>query len=225
LIKDRRINEKEYDHSTGKFLKTKALASNDIIVICGLHAIYSAALREMIGLKIFLSMDEDLRRALKIKRDVEHRGHSREKVLASIERRLKDYQQYIEPQRMHADLAISLYSTTSVSNERINENALCLAVEFSTKLPMDEFELRRVLVGALGLNLEVMQGEDPDTVNFAVHGEISAQDVAFAAEILVSSEVRELLPYKPFWKEGVSGIIQLIVLMALDQKHGRLEYV
>ena len=45
-----------------------------------MHALFLPSIRECYDLKIFLDMDEDLRRFFKTKRDVLQRGHSLQNV-------------------------------------------------------------------------------------------------------------------------------------------------
>ena len=78
------IHSRHYNHETGKLTAGDYLNSNDIIIASGLHTLHLPILREAIDLKIFLNIDEILRRRLKIERDVSERGHSEEKVLESI---------------------------------------------------------------------------------------------------------------------------------------------
>jgi hypothetical protein len=50
-----------------------------------------------------------------------------------------------------------------------------------------------------------------------IEGEIDAEDVAFAAATLVP-HLEELLPIAPGWQGGMTGIMQLCVLMRIAEK-------
>ena len=58
-----------------------------MIIASGLHVFYLPILRDTLALKIFLDMDESLRRYFKMERDVKKRGHTKVKVLKSLKER------------------------------------------------------------------------------------------------------------------------------------------
>ena len=101
------VLSRHYDHKTGKMSKPSRLDSNDFIIASGLHALYLPVLRECYNLKIYLDIDEGLRRHFKLKRDVRQRGHTVERVLGSFEKREPDSARFIRPQSRHADLIFS----------------------------------------------------------------------------------------------------------------------
>jgi hypothetical protein len=57
-----------------------------------------------------MDTDENLKIPWKIKRDIEKRGYSIEKILFQIESRKKDFYKYIYPQKEKADIIINLYT-------------------------------------------------------------------------------------------------------------------
>lgn len=66
-------------------------------------------MNDIIDLKIFMDTDRELIKKWKIKRDVEERGHSVEKVTSQILKREKDYDEYINVQKKNADIIIKFY--------------------------------------------------------------------------------------------------------------------
>ena len=74
--------------------------------------------------RIYLDMDEELRRYFKIRRDVGERGHSLESVERSIARRQPDAIRFINPQSAQADIVFSLQpvnaNTASASMAPVN---------------------------------------------------------------------------------------------------------
>jgi uridine kinase len=97
----------DYDHDTGKFTQEEKIVSKNNIILCGLHTLYSDNINEIIDLKIFMDTDRELIKKWKIKRDVEERGYSIEKVLRQIKTREKDYEEYIKNQKDNADIIIN----------------------------------------------------------------------------------------------------------------------
>ena len=108
LINRKPINQRHYDHETGKMTKQFKVKSNKFILVSGLHTFYLPLVREACDLKVYLDINEELRRFFKIKRDVNKRGHSIEQVLSSLKARENDSKNFIRPQRDYADLIISL---------------------------------------------------------------------------------------------------------------------
>jgi uridine kinase len=97
----------DYDHDTGKFTQEEKIESKNNVILCGLHTLYNKNVNEIIDLKIFMDTDRELIKKWKIKRDVEERGYSVEKVLKQLETREKDYEEYIKNQKDNADIIIN----------------------------------------------------------------------------------------------------------------------
>jgi uridine kinase len=97
----------DYDHDTGKFTQEEKIESKNNVILCGLHTLYNKNVNEIIDLKIFMDTDRGLIKKWKIKRDVEERGYSIEKVLKQIKTREMDYEEYIKNQKDNADIIIN----------------------------------------------------------------------------------------------------------------------
>ena len=67
---------------------------------------YLPQTRKYLDLKIYMDIDEQLRRYWKIQRDMKHRGYSEQKILQQVEERMQDAEKYIYPQRDYADMRI-----------------------------------------------------------------------------------------------------------------------
>jgi hypothetical protein len=78
----------------------------DFLIVNGLHAI-AVPESAKFDIKVFLSMDESLRIALKIRRDILSRGHSsRTQVKSAIKKRYSDSKKFIDAQLDLADLVL-----------------------------------------------------------------------------------------------------------------------
>lgn len=104
------IYQVDYNHQTGKFTDKELIESTENIIVCGLHTLYMT--ESIINLKIFIDTDTNLKIPWKIKRDVQKRGYSIEKILKQISERNEDYIKYILPQREHSDIIVNFYTTT-----------------------------------------------------------------------------------------------------------------
>lgn len=100
------IMKPTYDHSTGTFGALEEIVPTDIVIVEGLHTLYLNRLREALDLSIYFDTHLDLRVQWKIRRDSGARGYTPEEVMAEIERRRPDVEQFIEPQKAFADIVI-----------------------------------------------------------------------------------------------------------------------
>ena len=208
---------RHYDHRKGRRSKPFQIESNDFIIASGLHALYLPALRECYNLKIYLDIDEGLRRYFKLKRDVQQRGHTVEQVLSSFEKRDRDSERFIRPQSNHADLILSLQPIHSRMLEDLSDkHPLRLKLVVHTRNGFNELSIHRVLVGVCGLHVDIGAENDGADIKMTIEGEVSSADIAMAAEILCP-RVLEFLDIPPKWKDGMLGLMQLITLSHISQ--------
>lgn len=217
LTDGKSIFSKHYDHKTGKMSRPFVIGSNDFIIASGLHALYLPVLRECYNLKIYLDIDESLRRYFKIARDVHQRGHTLERVMSSFEKREPDSEQFIRPQSKYADLSLSLQPIHPRMLEGVDKNhPLRLKLVVTTQNGLNELSIHRVLVGVCGLHVDVVVSNDGSDMQLTIEGEASAEDIAMAAEILCP-RVQEFLDVSPKWQDGMLGLMQLITLNHISQ--------
>ena len=116
LKRGKTIKKPVYNHSTGTFDQDSEFTSKKILILEGLHPLYTPALRELLDFSIFVDPVREVKYQWKIKRDVIERGYNENDVLREIERREPDFKRYILPQREHADAIVSIrpskYETT-----------------------------------------------------------------------------------------------------------------
>lgn len=217
LADGKTIHSRHYDHQTGKMSKRHLIRSNDIIIASGLHTLYMPILRDCYDLKVYLDIDEGLRRHFKLRRDVKQRGHTAERVLSSFERREPDSERFIRPQALHADLILSLRPIhPRVLDELDSDHPIRLKLVVRTRHGFNELSLTRVLVGVCGLHVDVEPFTDGAEMMITIEGETSAQDMALAAQILCP-RILEFLDIGPGWQDGIIGLMQLITLSHINQ--------
>jgi len=212
------IHSRHYNHETGKLTTGANLDSNDIIIASGLHTLHLPILRECIDLKIFLNIDEDLRRRLKIERDVGERGHSEEKVLTSIEKRVEDGEKFIYPQKNQADLCFSLKPINSNHAQDRSQNikSISLKLSIESKIGLNQYDLTRVLVGVCGLHVDHEWNQSSQSIELSIEGDVTAADIEMAAAMLCP-RLKDFLDLSPQWENGSLGLMQLITLVHIDQ--------
>lgn len=222
LTDGKSIQSRHYDHQTGKMSKPRLIKSNDFIIASGLHALYLPILRECYNLKIYLDIDEGLRRYFKLHRDVKQRGHSVERVLSSFQKREPDSERFIRPQAQHADLILSLQPIhPRVLDELDDAQPLRLKLVVRTRHSFNELSLTRVLVGVCGLHVDIEPSSDGAEMMITIEGETSAEDIALAAQILCP-RILEFLDIQPQWESGIVGLMQLITLSHFNQQLTKL---
>jgi uridine kinase len=217
LTDGKSIRSRHYDHQTGKMSKPHLIKSNDFIIASGLHALYLPILRECYNLKIYLDIDEALRRHFKLQRDVKQRCHTVERVVSSFQKREPDSKRFIRPQILHADLILSLQPIhPSALDELDDAQSLRLKLVVRTRHGFNELSLTRVLIGVCGLHVDIEPSSDGAEMMITIEGETSAEDIALAAQILCP-RILEFLDIQPKWQAGVIGLMQLITLSHINQ--------
>lgn len=217
LTDGRSIQASHYDHDSGKMSRPSSIQSNDIIIASGLHALYLPILRECYDLSIYLDIDENLRRFFKIKRDVNDRGYTMERVLDSLAKRKPDSERFIKPQAAYADLIFSLqpiHSSSLTDTPLTKSPRLKLLVK--SRHGFNELSLKRVLIGVCGLHVDMNTNHDASEIELSIEGDTSADDIQMAAR-LICPQIFEFLDLKPKWQNGALGLMQLITLSHINQ--------
>ena len=212
LSESRSISLNRYDHSIGKFEKASSLRHNDFVIVSGLLVFYVPRLRERCDVRIFLDMDEALRRRLKTERDVVERGHSPESVDMALEDRAEDTERFIKPQIEQADVVFRIEPVRAAQlSDGTGIEDVRLQIRISLRRSMYHEELIRLLISVCGVDVEHDLEESTSSLELLVGSEISAEDVQLVAQRLVPQS-EELIDVEPSWQSGVTGVMQLVVL-------------
>ncbi|MEB3268573.1 MAG: phosphoribulokinase, partial [Leptolyngbya sp.] len=111
------IDKPIYNHETGEIDPPERINPNRIVVIEGLHPMYDERVRSLLDFSVYLDIDDDVKIAWKIQRDMAERGHTYEDVLASINARRPDFEAYIDVQKQYADVVIQILPTKLIAND------------------------------------------------------------------------------------------------------------
>jgi phosphoribulokinase len=95
-----------YDHSTGQLARPELVEPNEFIIVEGLLPLYTKLARACFDVTVYLNPPEEIRRAWKLKRDMGKRGYREDQVLAELDRREPESEEFIRPQRHHADIVV-----------------------------------------------------------------------------------------------------------------------
>ena len=96
-----------YRHTDGTFGPPVYMSPARFVLAEGLLVNHTAELREMFDIRVYLNPPEDVRRHWKVARDCSRRGYSTDQVLSELDRRERDSEAYIRPQRHYADIVVS----------------------------------------------------------------------------------------------------------------------
>ncbi|MGL4542430.1 MAG: hypothetical protein ACRCUI_07970, partial [Polymorphobacter sp.] len=217
LVNGKPVAARHYDHNTGRAGELQTIHAREVLAVSGLHALWSPALNAHFDVRVFMDMDEPLRRFLKRRRDVMVRGYSPEKVMASIERRLPDGLAYIRPQLAAADIVFRLEprhpSAIADTVPALDAAMLRLVV---TLAPGRNFERPARLLTSLS-GMQVIETTLPDGCTMIlIEGEPTAADIGAVAR-RVAPELAWFLAVAPHWLPGLSGVMQIILLTEFDR--------
>ena len=102
-----------YSHQTGEFEAPVYVRPSKFLVVEGLLNFHTETLRTLHDVRVALAPPEELRRAWKLKRDCTRRGYTTDEVLAELDMRQVDAEEFIVPQRRHADIVVAFAQNSS----------------------------------------------------------------------------------------------------------------
>ena len=129
------VSKPIYNHVNGTLDTPETIEPTPIIIIEGLHPMYDERVRDLLDFSLYLDISDEVKLNWKIQRDMEERGHSLESIMASIEARKPDFDDYIAPQKEFADLTIEVLPT-----QLDEEDKKTLRVRSIQKIGVDNFD-------------------------------------------------------------------------------------
>jgi phosphoribulokinase len=96
-----------YSHRTGEFEPPVYVRPAKFLLVEGLLSFHTETLRSLHDVRVALAPPEELRRAWKLKRDCTRRGYTTDEVLAELDARQADAEEFIHPQRRYADIVVA----------------------------------------------------------------------------------------------------------------------
>lgn len=109
-----------YQHADGTLGPPVYLKPTRFVVAEGLLVNHTAELREMFDVRVYLNPPEELRRRWKVARDCSRRGYSTDQVLSELDRRERDSEAFIRPQRHYADMVVSFMPGRSQDPDQLD---------------------------------------------------------------------------------------------------------
>ncbi len=173
-------------------------------------------------MKIYMDIDEGLRRFWKIRRDVYRRGHPLEDVVGQIEGRMPDFHKYIEPQKGHADLIIRYFDRNLAGGTvKDYEPRLSLKITASNEVDFGPLvsELKKY-----GIGIAYEFDADMASQSLVFEGclessSLPVADIAFA----VVPELEYILNQPIAPQTDMQSVIGLVILMMINEKMGKFD--
>lgn len=187
-----------YNHSTGDFDPPEYVKPAQFVIVEGLLAFHTRAMRDCFDVKVYLDPPEELRRAWKVKRDTAKRGYTVEQVLASLAKRVEDSARFIRPQRRYADIVVRFYPPEGIAPDQANGH---LNVRLVLRPTIPHPNMTDVLEHAGGENkpairLELGRDEGRPVEFLEIDGNVSPERAAELEQVIWSHmpEAAELRP-------------------------------
>ena len=215
LIHGKSVVAPHYNQKTGLFNHSEKIQSNDVIIVSGLHTLYSQVLCKKMDVSIYLQVDEALRQRFKLQGNTEYSNLSKINLLetVNIDKRQSDIQKYITPQKQQADV---IFSLMPVNLDLLDNKESPLKLEVVLVNGIFYQALAKLLVGVCNLHLNININKKNSQVELDIEGEVDAEDLALSARIIIP-HMEELLGFQPKWKNNMAGVMQLIVLAQISE--------
>ena len=188
------IKRRTLNQETGRFSIEEVQKGHQVILISGLHALYSKQLVDMQDVGFFLNSEDGCK----------------EHILDQ-----EDMEKYIHPQATQANVVYKLSPINSeIDSSELNDNRLRLNIKIQNGAYYQE--LMRVLIGVCGLQVGVDELDEYGNVELTVQGEIQSEDIRFAS-IMVIPHLSEFINQEDGFCDGMLGVMQLVALMEIDE--------
>ncbi len=108
LVRGRSVEKPRYLFATHtRSAEVDVIRPTPIIIVEGLFALWDPRICSLMGLKLYVDADPDLRFIRRLQRDLAERGRTVESVVAQYLQTVRPmHQSYVEPTRKNADLVV-----------------------------------------------------------------------------------------------------------------------
>lgn len=106
LARGESIIKPVYEHATGTFAEPEEVTPAEVIIVHGLHPLFTSELRGLAHVRIYLDPENALQQQWKIIRDSTSRGYTVDEVRQQLADRRRDSYLYIQPQKRFADMIV-----------------------------------------------------------------------------------------------------------------------
>lgn len=211
------VEVNQYNHNLGKNTGYTSINPNDFIISSGLHTLFNSFSRDLLNLSIFLDMNDKLRKFYKMKRDIYERNYSKKNVFNALKKRAYDSKKFINPQKQYANLIFKIQPLYPAKIKFTNlKYEPQLKLNVTSRLGLNEHKMAKILMSICNLNVNFDNTNDISEVIFTIDGDVTADDLKVAANILCT-DINELINDNFNFNPGITGVMQLIVLNHINQ--------
>jgi len=176
------IEKPVYNHNTGTFDPPVIFRPRKILILEGLHTLFTPALRHNLDFSLFVDPVKEVKYDWKIRRDMNKRGYSEKDVLKEITEREPDYENYIAPQKEFADAVIGIDYSEYGKHLGLERNAYRITLSQSRmKQNIENIDLSLDLYSILSLSQR----------NFSLKFGTSEHDGHKMGELIIDGELSE----------------------------------
>ena len=168
LMHWKKIEMPTYDFSTNKRKQyTEKIKPAKVIIFEGILAFYDKRMRDLMDLKLFIDLDDDIRLSRRIYRDIISRGREMETVLERYHKFVKTaYNNFIKPTKEYADIIIPRGGSNTIAIDLINYHLKYLVQNVTFKNDKDEI-IENKYIKKIVINESTIRREEfyhPDTI-------------------------------------------------------------
>jgi uridine kinase len=168
LMHWKKIQMPTYDFSTNKRKQyTEQIKPAKVIIFEGILAFYDKRMRDLMDLKLFIDLDDDIRLSRRIYRDIISRGREMETVLERYHKFVKTaYNNFIKPTKEYADIIIPRGGSNTIAIDLINYHLKYLVQNVTFKNDKDEI-IENKYIKKIVINESTIGREEfyhPDTI-------------------------------------------------------------
>ena len=168
LMHWKKIQMPTYDFSTNKRKQyTEQIKPAKVIIFEGILAFYDKRMRDLMDLKLFIDLDDDIRLSRRIYRDIISRGREMETVLERYHKFVKTaYNNFIKPTKEYADIIIPRGGSNTIAIDLINYHLKYLVQNVIFKNDKDEI-IENKYIKKIVINESTIRREEfyhPDTI-------------------------------------------------------------
>jgi len=211
----KQVTSRHYDHSIGRFTKPRLIKPADFLIANGLHVLMLRSTKQVFDLKVFVEMQDEARRYLKVKRDADSRSVKAHKTLDVLKERAADSVEYIQPQSLQADLIIKLFA---LDRRQINEEN---EINFGVTCSLVDFdfgdELSQNLRSVCNVSVSHKSTSSNSSEITLDPSEISSHDYEIISRRMIK-KYSQFFAESPKFKSGTRGFSSLIVLLCLSSR-------
>lgn len=232
LKEGRTIEKPVYNHTTGRFDPPVRFCPGKILILEGLHTLFTPVLRRHLDFTLFVEPDPMVKFEWKIRRDMKHRGYTREQVMKEIGPREEDYQRYIAPQQKYADVVVRVrYSKygrerglrDKIYQVSVSQNRITQSIE-SVDLSIDLFALLSLSDRNFLIEFSHEQRDTERSGELILDGELSTRVVErLERSIEEQTKVRPISVFHDRDYVNATEVVQLILAWRIIHQRVFLE--